>query len=571
MGLPPRHSRALSPAPSNPFTMRAVLTLLTCFVSTLLCAEPTKTILILDCSGSMWGKIHGRPKIEIAREAVAKVIGGLDANTQLGLMAYGHRRKGDCNDIELLIPPAALNRAAFLAKVNSLQPLGNTPLTRSVELAAEALKYEEQAATVVLVSDGLETCGGDPCALAAKLEKAGVKFTAHVVGFDLTKEESAKISCLAGNTGGLYLPASDASSLQLALQSVVAPVPAKKSGASFLAKDSKTGTALADASWQVFKEKTTETPLAKLTAAQGTLDLAPGSYHAVATWKQQQVSVDFEIAEGQVVPVVAAFGPAIIRLIACETPDSPPIEPGRNMTFWTAVALGADGADGENYGTLDTEAVFELPPGKYRVKFARGSGRYGEVAHEETVEVAAGDQRTVRFVVPSATVTLSVTFGGAKTTKAPWVEIFGLNEQGEVDESRRMVNVNENPIPAVLPSGKFEARSELGAAKASGQFTVEAGKDTTFTLDFPAGFLKVRATVNGQPAAGARWWNVYAANAAGEKEGPLLFNTLDRVLDTAAPEGDLFVTTEVSGAELPGVRVKVTNGQTSEATLPVPK
>jgi len=552
--------------------MRAFLTLLACFVSTLLCAaEPTKTILILDCSGSMWGKIHGRPKIDIAREAVAKVVGGLDASTQLGLMAYGHRRKGDCNDIELLIPPGPLNRAAFLAKVNSLQPLGNTPLTRSVELAAEALKYEEQAATVVLVSDGLETCGGDPCALATKLEKAGVKFTAHVVGFDLTKEESVKISCLASNTGGRYLAASDASSLQLALQSVVVSVAVKKSGASFLAKDSKTGTALAGASWQVFKDKAAEKPLAKVDTAQGTLDLAAGTYHAVASWKQQQVFVDFVVAEGQIVPVLASFGPAIIRLIACETPDSPPIEPGRNMTFWTAIAIAADGSEGENFGTLNSEAVFELPPGKYRVKFSRGSGRYGEVAHEEAVEVAAGDQRTVRFVVPSATVTLSITFGGVRTTRAPWVEIFALNEQGEVDKSRRMVNVNENPIPAILPPGGFEARSELGAAKAKGRFTVEAGKDSAFTLDFPAGFVKVRATVNGQPAKGARWWNLYAANAAGQKEGPLLFNALDTELDTATPEGDLIVTTEVNGEELPGVLVKVTKGKTSEATLAVPK
>jgi Ca-activated chloride channel family protein len=556
----------------RPCIMRTIVTLFACLISTVLCAaEPTKTILILDCSGSMWGKIQGRTKVDIAREAVAKVVGGLDANTQLGLMAYGHRRKGDCNDIELLIPPGPLNRAAFLAKVNALQPLGNTPLTRSVELAAEALKSEEQAATVVLVSDGLETCGGDPCALAAKLEKAGLKFTAHVIGFDLTKEESVKISCLATNTGGLYLPASDAGSLQLALQSVVASVPAKKTGASFLAKDSKTGAALADASWQVFKDKADEKPTAKLAAAQGTLDLAPGTYQAVASWKQQQVRVDFAIAEGQIVPVVAAFGPAIIHLIASETPDSPPLEAGRNLHFWTAITLAADGSEGQDYGTLDAQAAFELPPGKYRVKFSRGSGRYGEVAREEIVEVAAGEQRTVRFVVPSATVTVTVTFGGNKTTRTPWVEILGLNEQGEADTDRRMVNVNENPIPAILPPGKYEARSELGAAKASGQFTVEAGKDSAYTLDYAAGFVKARATLKGQPVKGHRWWIVYATNAAGEKDGPLLFHTLDAELDTAVPEGDFIVTTEVDGEEIPGIRVKVVKGKTIETTLPLPK
>ena len=147
--------------------MRIAITLAACLVSTLLsAAEPAKTILVLDCSGSMWGTIRGRTKIDIAREAITKVVGGLDATTQLGFMAYGHRRKGDCEDIELLIPAGPLSRAAYLAKVKALQPLGKTPLTRAVGLAAEALKYEEQEATVILVCDGLESCGGDPCELA---------------------------------------------------------------------------------------------------------------------------------------------------------------------------------------------------------------------------------------------------------------------------------------------------------------------------------------------------------------------------------------------------------------------
>ncbi|MDB6153845.1 MAG: hypothetical protein JWL90_2298 [Chthoniobacteraceae bacterium] len=63
----------------------------------------------------MWGEIHGRTKIDIAREAIGKVVGRRDSNTQLGLMAYGHRRKGDCNDIELLIPAGPLNRAAVVS------------------------------------------------------------------------------------------------------------------------------------------------------------------------------------------------------------------------------------------------------------------------------------------------------------------------------------------------------------------------------------------------------------------------------------------------------------------------
>ena len=53
----------------------------------------------------MWGQIDGRPKLEIAREAVADVVTRLPAEQELGLIAYGHRSKGNCGDIELLVPP----------------------------------------------------------------------------------------------------------------------------------------------------------------------------------------------------------------------------------------------------------------------------------------------------------------------------------------------------------------------------------------------------------------------------------------------------------------------------------
>src|SRR5690606_37219535 len=86
--------------------------------------QPTRTILVLDASGSMWGQIEGRAKIEIAREVIAKLVDDLPANTELGLVTYGHRRKGDCEDIELLVEQGKLDREAFKKTVNAIQPKG---------------------------------------------------------------------------------------------------------------------------------------------------------------------------------------------------------------------------------------------------------------------------------------------------------------------------------------------------------------------------------------------------------------------------------------------------------------
>lgn len=180
-----------------------------------------QSILVLDASGSMRGQIDGRSKIEIAREAVDGMLDGWQGGG-LGLMAYGHRRKGDCQDIEMLVPVGAVDAAHLRQQVGALQPKGMTPISAAVRAAAEQLRFTEQKATVILVSDGEETCDADPCAVADELEQLGVDFTAHVIGFDIQQGSVAQsqLECLASRTGGRYIAASDARALNEALDAV---------------------------------------------------------------------------------------------------------------------------------------------------------------------------------------------------------------------------------------------------------------------------------------------------------------------------------------------------------------
>ncbi|MGI9452203.1 MAG: vWA domain-containing protein [Geminicoccaceae bacterium] len=94
-------------------------------------------------------------------------------------------------------------------------------MTDAVRQAAETLRYTEERATVILVSDGKETCDVDPCAAAAELEASGVDFTGHVVGFDLDAEERAQLQCLAETTDGRFLSAASASELHEAMATTV--------------------------------------------------------------------------------------------------------------------------------------------------------------------------------------------------------------------------------------------------------------------------------------------------------------------------------------------------------------
>ena len=187
-------------------------------------AEPARVIIVFDASGSMAGEVEGRAKIDIAKEVVSGIVSGIAPEVELGLMAYGHRRKGDCEDIELLVPPAAATSVRILSAISKLKPIGKTPLTASVIQAAGFLKYTESKASVILVSDGEETCDMDPCAAALELEATGIDFTCHVVGFDIKSGQSSGLECLAKQTGGLYLSANNADSLTNALQEAVKQV-----------------------------------------------------------------------------------------------------------------------------------------------------------------------------------------------------------------------------------------------------------------------------------------------------------------------------------------------------------
>ena len=181
-----------------------------------------RTMIVMDGSGSMWGQIDGVPKLEIARRVVGEVLAGMDPGAMLGLIAYGHRRRGDCSDIEVMVDPTPGSAGAISQAVQTMRFQGRTPLTEAVRRAAEVLRATEDPATVVLVTDGIETCEADPCALGRELEASGVNFTAHVVGFGLSADEGAQVACLAQETGGRYFQADDAAGLTEALTQTLA-------------------------------------------------------------------------------------------------------------------------------------------------------------------------------------------------------------------------------------------------------------------------------------------------------------------------------------------------------------
>jgi hypothetical protein len=188
------------------------------------------SILIYDASGSMWGQLDGGiSKVEVAREVIGDFFARRDTAVPLGVIAYGHNRRGDCSDIEVVAPVGISDPGQLSASLNRLNPRGMTPITDSLALAASMIPPTAESADIILVTDGLETCEADPCALAAQLAQEGIAIRAHVVGFGLTKEEGEVMACVADATGGLLLTPQTGQELADALnqvaQAIVEPPP----------------------------------------------------------------------------------------------------------------------------------------------------------------------------------------------------------------------------------------------------------------------------------------------------------------------------------------------------------
>jgi Ca-activated chloride channel family protein len=177
-------------------------------------------LFILDGSGSMWAQIDDKPKIVIAKDVMTNLIQQLPDTVDAGLEVYGHRSKGDCNDIELMSPVGKNDKATLVKQIQSIQPKGKTPITESLKFAAEQLKSTEEETTVVLISDGKESCEGDPCALVRELREQGIKVKVHVVGFDVDKDEREQLVCIAEAGGGKYFTAQNTNQLKDALTEV---------------------------------------------------------------------------------------------------------------------------------------------------------------------------------------------------------------------------------------------------------------------------------------------------------------------------------------------------------------
>lgn len=183
---------------------------------------PTRVIVMIDGSGSMAGQMGGRTKLELAREAARGFVDGLPASVQTSLLIFGQQgdntqagKAKSCSAIDVLAPMSA-DRERLRTALGKVRAVGWTPLAAGLDraealLAASGTPGEQ---VIYVVSDGEETCGGDPVAAARQVNSGRTRAIINVIGFNLPPAEAAKLTAVARAGGGGFVNVSNAAELE---------------------------------------------------------------------------------------------------------------------------------------------------------------------------------------------------------------------------------------------------------------------------------------------------------------------------------------------------------------------
>lgn len=455
-------------------------------------AEPNASVVVvLDASSSMLGKIGKATKMSIARDVTHELIGSWDTRLNVGLTAYGHRQSKDCNDIEAVVPLGPLNPESFNAAVDRLKPKGKTPLSAAIKNAADQLGYAQRKSTIIVISDGIENCGGDPCAVAAELEKKGIEFTAHVVGLgSISAAESKELACIAEKTGGEYRGAKDAAALKEALGGLVQQVEQQgglrepivgASGASLRQLPEETsgnvrivavrtpGGVPLKTVWRIRNaDKSKQVGVAD-GRQSASFSLPPGQYRllagaASATSGNAAADLPFEVGPGKNHVLELAYNSGRMTFASFEFEGGPPAQ--------CIFRIRPDGSK-QPAGTADLRSKpdFELLSGKYVATVGFGNAT---VTHSFEVQPGSESSQNIYMNVGRTTLRAVPSPGGKPISKIHW-NVYQRKPDGSRGSHVSTADYRTQPTFILVPADYLVRVDVDGGKRTEHVFSVRTG------------------------------------------------------------------------------------------------
>lgn len=455
-----------------------------CLGLSLLSAQESPLIFIVDGSGSMWQKIGDQTKMDIAREVLGARLSGFSADRPVGLVAYGHRRTDDCSDIERLVRAEAGSLPQVKEELQRLQPIGKTPLAATARMVIDELRDEGRQATVILLTDGIESCDGDLCQVVMEAREAGIEFRLHIIGFGLKKGEIDNLQCAAEAGSGRYFDAANAGELTDVLTTTTSEtIDDPPANLGFVAL--RNGEPV-DASVKLRREPDGATvSVARTYTDTAFVFLEPGRYRAEVS------ALDNSDLSPRTLPLtVEAGSDSLIHTISFDA-GRLHLYTSSNGEGWDALVrvypAGGQGRTVAQTRTYGREQELELDPGTYDLHWeAMQIKGPGSKSVSAGVTVAGGMTDSLQHDFPAGRLHIGARAGDDLVDAV--VKI--LSEDGDsVASGRTYTRDSSNPKTFILSPGRYHVvLKPLGAYKDRASQTlildIETGKDLERIVKF---------------------------------------------------------------------------------------
>jgi len=387
-------------------------------------------MVVLDGSGSMWGKLgaESKTKIALSQTYLKLALAKPKTNLKLGLVSFGHRRAGTCSDAQVLVPPAVNSAQAVTARIAALSPRGKGPLSLALRKTVASLEANASG-TIVVIHDGVDNCRQDPCKVAEEIAKSHPKMSLQLISLNLDATDAKSMRCLATKTGGKATVVKTAKALKSAIDAAL-----------------------------------TRAMLQPKVAAKQTSDLTSSPPKTARSAPDK--------------------GPSRIRLVAGFKTDS-----GRRIRdiSWTISTTTEPAKVVIRKKT--TELTAEIQPGTYVVQ-----ARAGLANTQQTIKVPEKGEKRARLMLDAGTLVFGSGRPEQITKDASdpiFLTLRAKQDKAAADDDGRplWIGSQNNTSPMIVPTGEFELDIERGHTKKTLPITINAGKTTSIDTVLDAGLL----------------------------------------------------------------------------------
>ncbi|MFA5901350.1 MAG: VWA domain-containing protein [Hyphomicrobium sp.] len=500
-----------------PLSIKMALILSFAAISTAGAQEaPPTAMIIVDGSGSMWGDLgtEKRSKLESVRDAMRALLLSLRNDTRVGFASFGHRRRGNCGDAEVILPPDVNASERLALPIDKMNAVGKGPLVLALREAANAIAGATPA-SIVLVADDIDNCGQNICTALNDILAASPNLVVHTIALGFDKAKIAHISCIPRLTGGKLWDAQDAAGLSSALgqalslanlqKDAVAPPPAAaqaeeekpRAGAApglYLSAGLGPSSATLETPvhWRITKSGTDGALIRDTRAAVLYEKLEPGSYDVEAELGLARAQQTIEVAPDTATELRVNLSGGVLKMAARTDQAAAPLT---TPVFTVTPADG--GTDGRPLWVgRDAQPEIVLPAGEYLVSAQRGLAR-----QQSKVTIAPATGTSFSAVLGAGTLELSASRGTSADTGeslTDHVTFILYQDDPYAPQGRREVVRSATPNPTfTLPAGTYYVTARTPTSEMREQLAIGAGDTVKRVLPLSMAHINLAATVGG--------------------------------------------------------------------------